>query len=286
MNVIGSRWIRGGLALAVLLCVATPAWALTILSWNTKHLGRKAFMEEEAALILRDADIAVFQEVGVNEKGHQALRRLGDILGKRVGDTMCMALSEVPSGGRERYAYLWRNARVAWVRSDGAVMPDCGDGKSAMTARLGVKHAARIVREPSIATFQDKASRKNFTLASIHLVPTEKRPETEVEPLFDTLKDIAGVVVVGGDFNLASSAPAFKAARDGGFTAALGGGDRTSIRRKTRELNEAYDNLWVRGATIRRAGVVNMLDYLPKVDIGTIYNKISDHCPVWAQVGP
>ncbi len=281
-----STWQRRVLCVFLSLFFALPSYALTILSWNTKHLGRDKYLADEATLLLRDADIVTFQEVATSDKGLAALKRVAELIGKKTGDFWCMGLSEIPTDSKERYAYLWRNQRISYVKTDGTVIQDCkahSDG-SAFTIRLGVKHASSIVREPAVGTFTEKTSGKKFTLASIHLVPTKKEPWKEVGPLFDTFSGVEGVVVVAGDFNLESSHPSFESAYKMGFKAALGGEEKTSLKLKARSLNRAYDNLFYKGAAMKRSGTINMLEIFSKIDIKKIYQELSDHCPVFLQL--
>ena len=282
---LNRRYVRILLS-SLLFLYAFTSYALTILSWNTKHLGRDKYLADEATLLLRDADIVTFQEVATSDKGLAALKRMAELIGEKTGDYWCMGLSEIPTGGKERYAYLWRNGRISYIKTDGTIIQDCkahSDG-GAFTIRLGVKHAALIVREPAVGAFSEKSSGKKFTLASIHLVPTKKEPWKEVAPLFDTFSDVEGVVVVAGDFNLESSHPSFESAYKMGFKSALGGEEKTSLKLKARSLNRAYDNLFYKGATMRRSGTINMLEVFPKIDIKKIYQELSDHCPVFLQL--
>jgi endonuclease/exonuclease/phosphatase family metal-dependent hydrolase len=270
------------LVLFLLLFVARSAWAVTVLSWNTKHLGRDKFLVEEAALLMRDADIVTLQEVGTTNKGQEAMFKMASIWGTRVGDKICAGLSEIPDGARERYGYLWRGSRIHYIKTNGEVMKTCDSG--AITIRLEKKHATALARPPAVASFLEKDTNKSFVLASVHLVPTAKHPEREVGPLFDSLKDLTGPVIVAGDFNLSSGHGAFQPAIKMGFKESLPPNERTSLKQKRRELSQAYDNLFVRGAKVARSGVVNLLTLFPQRDIKEIYNLISDHCPVWAKV--
>lgn len=250
---------------------------LVMISWNVKHLGRKSLAPETAASFLQEADIITFQEVNKSESGQIALAGIATALRKQLNQKICWGLSEVPSGDRERYGYLWRDSSVAYVKSDGTVMETCPN--SAITIRLGAKNQDKIMREPAYGTFYAREAKKKFVLASIHLVPTKKKPEQEVMPLFDTFEGEALPVIVAGDYNLDSLHPSFRAARDRGFSPAMSQ-EKTSLKKKKRELGKAYDNFWMRGVALRSSKVINLLKVFPNRAVSSIFNDISDHCPI------
>ena len=254
-----------------------PEKKLVVMSWNIKHLGRKSLDPDTASSFLQEADIITLQEVNKSSSGNSALQAIAASLAKRLGKKICWGLSEVPSEDSERYAYLWRDTAVAYVKSDGSILPTCP--ATALTIRLGSKHHRSIRREPAYGLFYSRHQEKKFVLASIHLVPTKKKPQLEVEPLFDTFSEEPIPVIVAGDYNLDSSHPAFFAARKRGFLPAMAQ-VKTSLKRKKRELGKAYDNFWSRGALLHSSKVVNLFKVLPDRSVSSIYNDISDHCPI------
>ena len=252
---------------------------LTVISWNVKHLGRKSLPADKVASLLGKADVVTLQEVNKGPSGLKALQRVAERLKADTKEKICWALSETPTGARERYAYLWKDARLAFVRADGSVLENCPD--TALTIRLGVKNADKIVREPAFGTFVAKPSRVRFVLASIHLVPTGKKPQNEVGPLFDTFKDVREPTIVAGDFNLDSSHRAFNAAKAFGFAPAMSG-EKTSLKQNERALHKAYDNFWVRDAKPVEHRVIGLHAAFPAMRAREIYRNISDHSPVEA----
>lgn len=254
---------------------------LTVMSWNVKHLGRDLFDSRQAAPLLADADIATFQEVNVSEKGVKALRAIAQHLGELMNERMCVAISERPTEGTEVYGYIWKNSRVSFVTRDGRVIEDCGN--NVVTVRLGVRHAQEIKREPAFGTFYFRPAARPFVLASIHLVPTAKKPALEVPPLFSTFKDVEQPVIVAGDFNLNSAHASFQAARDVSFAAAMVR-VKTSLKANARELSKAYDNFWFRGLRLTgQPSVLNLYEVFPEKEQREIYDNFSDHCPVTAK---
>lgn len=254
--------------------------SLRILSWNTKHLGRANFDYESGALLLKDADVIALQEVNKSQSGEDALNRLAQLLQEKVGQKVCRGISEVPSGSTERYGFLWLNAKVSFVNSNGEVVKDCP--VSALLVAVDKTHADKIVREPAIATFKINGTNKTVKLASIHLVPTAKRPQDEVSWLFDALAKHDGTVIVGGDFNLDSTHESVQSAtKKHGFKAAFAG-VKTSLKMKARQLNEAYDNFFGRNITFDSAKVLNLYEFFSVMPQGKVYKDVSDHSPVAA----
>ena len=259
--------------------------ALTIISWNMKHLGRANQNTEAAAALLDGADLMTFQEVNSAAHGQEALMRLATQLRKRIPnkfpDRICVGLSarkkSGPTGGKERYGYLWKDSRVAYVKTNGEVMTSCPQG--AVTIRVVSRDADQIVREPAFGTFFAKAAKRKFALASVHLVPSGKKPQLEVPYVFDSVHEEKGPIIVAGDYNLDSSQSSFRAARELGFTPAFVG-TKTSLKMKKRQLSKAYDNFWFKGFSLKKAQVLNLYVALPQMSQKEIYNSISDHSPI------
>lgn len=257
--------------------------SLKIATWNTKHLGRKNFDYTNATNLLQAYDLIALQEVNTNATGENALQSLREMLAKSSGEKWCSAISPTPTGSKERYAYLWRNSKVAFVK-DRIVHADC-DGNH-YHAELASEYEKMIVREPAVATFFSKKENNYFRYASIHLVPTAKSPENEVPYLFKSFAKETLLTIIGGDFNLSSAHPIFNAVKSNDWKNILPDDTKTSLRAKSRSLNMAYDNLWIKN-TGKLAShcekdyeVNNSYASLPALSVQHIYNKISDHVPV------
>jgi hypothetical protein len=250
---------------------------LIVMSWNLKHLGRKNFSAYQVAPLLKDADVVTFQEVNTSKAGKEALDAIAGELAKITKEKICKALSARPSGGSELYAYLWKDSRVAFVKSNGDILDHCP--ATALTMRLGVKNAAKILREPAFGVLYFRPEARAFLLASIHLRPTKNKPQDEVEPLFETLSKVLLPTIVAGDYNLDSTHWVFSAARKRTFQPALSG-VKTSLQRKKRELSKAYDNFWYRGLKIKESKVTDLHAAFPGRTPADIFNGVSDHCPI------
>lgn len=273
---------------------------LVVTSWNVKHLGRgedrrrkkdggvtQAFDATQSSPMLADADIVVFQEVNKSASGLKALRKIADQLKFYMpNETFCMGLSEVPSDAIERFAYLWKQSRIAYVKTDGTVLDTC-DPASAITIRVARRFAADIVREPPLGSFFFRPLARPFVLAGVHLVPTKKRPAAEVEPLFNTFATtLDQPVIVAGDYNLDSKDPAFRAASSQLFRPSMLE-RRTSLSNESRTLANAYDNFWYRGLKLQARStenprVIDLYAAFPEKGPGEIYDTFSDHCPITA----
>lgn len=252
---------------------------LNVISWNVKRLGRARF-DFSTSKILDGADIVTFQEVNKLDSGQKALTILSAGMAARTGEKICMALSEVPTGSQERYAYLWKDKRIAYVKNDGTLMDTCP--KSAITIRLGARFSEEITREPALGSFYLRTAARQFVLASIHLRPSGKKPQLEVPPLFKTFESIRVPLIVAGDYNLDSTHSAFDTARAAGFKAAMKG-VKTSLKMKKRELNKPYDNFWFRDVTLTKTSVINLYLAFPQIEARKIYDTVSDHSPIVAE---
>lgn len=268
-----------------LFCITEQSFAeFRLTTYNTKHLGRESGDPQKIAAMLSGSDFAALQEVNTGEGGAKSLAKVAEQLGLLDHTKFCMALSEIPTDAKERYGVLWREDKFSYVTQDGKEISECP--KFAITLRLGSKHAAKIIREPAVGTFKEKNGGAKFVFATIHLIPTAKHPETEVEPLFDTMDSLPGkyAKIIVGDFNLASSSPSFAAASKRGFTSALGGEVKTSLKLKTKDFSQAYDNIFFRGCSVTNPVVGNPYLKFPTLTPSQIYRQISDHAPVSATV--
>ena len=262
---------------------ALPASAdVKIVSWNMKHLGRASQDLPLVASALTGADLVMLQEVDTGKQGATALTKLAALVSETTKSRYCVGLSEIPTDARERYGMLWREDSLAYVTTKGTLITACPE--YAVTLRLGAKGAEKIVREPAVALFQERATSKKFMAVTIHTVPTAKHPENEVPYVFESATDAAGKfpVVVGGDFNLGCDHSAFVAALGAQFVPAIPCQTKTSLKMKARAFNAAYDNLLSRGMTSSGGTVVNVYILFEKLSHSEIYKKISDHAPVTA----
>lgn len=258
---------------------ATNPDEITLISWNVKKLGHKGLNLDRVALLLSDADVVAFQEVLKGKGGQEAVRKIAELLAYKLSEKICWGLTDPPSGSIERYAYVWRDKKIAYVKTNGEILDTCTT--SAVEVALDLKHADKIVREPALGTFYSRAAKERFTFASVHLLPTEKRPQDEVAPLFSAFENVDGPLIIAGDFNLRPWHEAFMIARQMKFLPALKL-DLTSLKSSQRLLNEPYDNFWYRKLKLQSKVVINLFEAFPDDSIYDIYNKISDHCPIKA----
>ncbi len=252
---------------------------ITLISWNVKKLGHKGLNLDRVALLLSDADVVAFQEVLKGKGGQEAVRKIAELLAYKLSEKICWGLTDPPSGSIERYAYVWRDKKIAYVKTNGEILDTCT--ASAVEVALDLKHADKIVREPALGTFYSRSAKERFTFASVHLLPAEKRPQDEVAPLFSAFENVDGPLIIAGDFNLRPWHEAFMIARQMKFLPALKL-DLTSLKSSQRVLNEPYDNFWYRKLKLQSKVVINLFEAFPDDSIYDIYNKISDHCPIKA----
>lgn len=261
------------------------AASVRVASWNAKHLGRDSQDLAASAVLLQDSDVVAVQEVNTSKSGLLGLRKLAEEVGKKAGATYCLAVSDVPTGSKERYGFIWREDRLSYVTTSGKTIDGCP--KFDITTPVVSASADGVVREPAYVTLKDRRDGAKITIVSVHLVPTAKKPETEVAPLFSGVATIQGkwCRLVVGDFNLASDHPSFSAATGDGYTAAFGGEVKTSLKSKGSGFSKAYDNIFhkncsgVTGQAVGNPGILGMSQQ-------DVYKKVSDHMPVSASVTP
>lgn len=268
-----------------LLTLTSSAFAdFTVTTWNTKHIGRRNFDIDRAALVVSHSDLIVLQEVNSTPSGTQAVTALAQTLSERLATKFCVGLSEIPTDANERYAVLWREDRLAYMTTNGQVVTSCP--AFAITVRLGSANADKIVREPAVARFQEVSSGHRFWVATIHTVPTSKNPAAEIPYVFDAAMKTApnSPWIVAGDFNLGCADPSFSSAAALGFVAVLPCHVPTSLKSMTRELNKPYDNILVKGMRTGEGKVLNLYLQFPDMAQDEVYRNLSDHSPVTAQI--
>ena len=175
---------------------------LNIVSWNIQNFG-KSKSDEELSYIstkIKFYDIVAIQEVSTSEFGSQAVAKLTDNL-DRTGTDWDYVISNSTSGdGSERYAFLFKKNRV----------------KLKEKAQLEMSLSEVMNREPFRAIFIFKNTEYYFF--NLHLVPTDKHPQIEVNKLevLTTLYTGKRIIMLG-DFNLSQSDKCFDYFKSKGF---------------------------------------------------------------------
>ncbi len=245
-----------------------------IASWNIQNFGKSKDDAELAyiASVLNNFDVVTIQEVSTHISGAQRVAALADLL-NRKGQKWDYTVSDPTistEGSSERYAYLWKTAKV----------------KLKGKAFLDTVTSLLIEREPYIANFITINGNKTFTLASIHAVPKKKQPEKELKYLLKlTEKYTAFPLIIMGDFNLTEAHSVYNPLKKAGFMPVLVN-QKTSLKQKcigTNCLASEYDNLFLPKQQIKtlEAGVVHFYGDFPTQKAAL---KISDHIPVYAKL--
>ncbi len=289
---------------------------LEVLTWNIRHFGKRKSLNLKAIIDVLSAnksDVITIQELTKNH-GHLKLKELSDALSRQWREQVCFGFSRLPTGSNARYGFLWRLSRVYYVSSTDrkalALKRQC-DPNGEQEIPLASKYASEVIREPAAAMFYFRPRSRLFILLSVHLVPTSKKPEREVEPLFlfaeekmryysqspqklatgsqerqeainPLSKQNPVPVVVAGDFNLGAYHVQFnESARRLGFLPVLLK-ELTTLKRGSRELSRPFDNIWYRNLTLKRSSVINLYQFPAFLDWRQIdiYTNISDHNPV------
>lgn len=252
----------------------TKGCVATFVSWNIANFGRKKTDDEIAlmAKVLARADIVAVQEVVAGKDfGAQAVARLAVALGRTgaAWDYIVSDPTQPPSEGVERYAFLWKK-HVATINRD--------------EARLVSALEQDIDREPYTLTFHVKGAAP-VPIYTIHAVPSEKHPITEVRALASSPEITnASRAVVAGDFNLPpqSTDPLFAKAGYQGHIAEL-----TTLKGKVSDGGyraRQYDNIYTKGLTVCSAGVIDFVDgHFTPLTPTTLRaaRHLSDHLPVF-----
>jgi deoxyribonuclease-1-like protein len=261
------------LAALLLLYVSLNA-KVRIGSWNLQNFGDKK-SDSAIALIantLKDLDIVAIQEVLKSNGGARAVARLVTQLNNQ-GTQWDYVISNSTSGEnvqeQERYAYIWKKARV----------------KRKGRYRLADSFEGPISREPFLCTFS--AGELEFTLASFHALPKKKQPETEIRYLryFPGTYSDPNLIFLG-DFNCPQSHTVFNPLKALGYKPALIG-IKTTLRQECSGgdcMASEYDNIFYPQGKFRmlKSGVLPF--YLYYNGDMKAARRLSDHAPVFIEL--
>lgn len=243
--------------------------SIRLITWNGGNYGKSKDETEIQyfATIIRWFDVAALQEVSTGIAGAQAVAQLADEL-NRTGSKWDYVLSDPTTGkGSERYAFFWKTSKLKLL------------GRPWLEQSL----EATIDREPYMARFKWKD--KTFLLASIHTVPTAKKPQTEIEQLPVLHKKYeSDNLLIMGDFNLSQKHKAFDGLKLLGYQNSLTD-QKTSLKAKEKDgehLANEYDNIFYEDSTITKikSGVIDF-----SYDFETLKEarQISDHIPAFLE---
>lgn len=259
--------------LFLLLLITFSASAQTkLLSWNLENFGKSKADSTIVSIahILKDYDIVALQEVVAGPGGAKAVSRLADEL-NRSGAKWDYTISNPTQSStykKERYAFLWKTARVKKV------------GK----AWLEKKYEKEIEREPYLCTFEYKG--KQFTVVNFHGITKKDQPETEIK-YFKLLPQEYPVLnlVFLGDFNCPQSHNVFEPLKKMGWKSVFQN-QKTSLKNACKNNNclaSEYDNIFYNTSKLKRVNSGTVLFFKNFVSLKKA-KSISDHIPVWVEL--
>ena len=242
---------------------------ISVCSWNLKDFGKSKTSKEilYTAKLLKEYDVVAIQEVVAGYGGSQAVATLNDEL-NRLGSKWDYVVSDPTyssSYKQERYAFLWKTARV----------------KKKGAAWLEEKYKLEIDREPFYETFI--LGEKEFTLVNFHAITKSKQPETEIK-YFKFLPEeypLLNLVFVG-DYNCPQSHTVFNPLKKMGYQPALTG-QKTSLKKQCvgeECLASEFDNVFYPASKINMnsSGIISFYKDFDSMEAA---NHLSDHVPVY-----
>ena len=254
----------------------------TYVSWNMENFGMphgkhgkpSDVIKHMAHVACKNADIIAAQEINAaGGGGAQAVALLAENCSEMgVAWDYIVSDSSLPHNDEaERYAYLWRTDKFDINRKEAHLVEELRDP---------------ISREPYEVTFTPKKGGEPVSVFTMHAVPTEKNPITEIRAL-ENSKEIKGTkrAIFSGDFNLAKRAtdPSFEAL---GFHGNID--EPTSLKRDVvgdQYRVKQYDNIYTKNLGVCTSGVIDFVgtDFSP-VTKESLHEarKLSDHLPVFA----
>ncbi|MPT34997.1 MAG: endonuclease [Flavobacterium sp.] len=251
----------------ILLYTCLVSAQVKFCSWNLSDFGKRKQPETIAfiANTVKEYDVVAIQEVVAGFGGAQAVARLATAL-NRTGDKWDYTVS-VPTTGSsyktERYAFLWKTARIRKVK-----------------AELDPVFQLEIDREPYYGTFSYKG--KLFTVVNFHAITKSRQPETEIKHFKKVpLRLSEHNLVFAGDFNCPESHTVFNPLKGMGFQPVFRN-QKTSLRQRCIAqdcLASEFDNIFYNVKKIRLLNKKAHLFYT-KFESLALARKVSDHIPI------
>lgn len=228
--------------------ISILSYSQTILSWNIQNLGETKFKKDSIVTQISNviksskADVIAIQEVVTGQYGDSCIIKIS----KNI-DYNYVISSKTTGDGSERYAFLYKkNIKLNW-------------------SKLDVNLQDSIDREPFTASF--KINKKDIVVRQVHLVPTSKTPQKEVEDLY-LYRD--GIIC--GDFNLTCNHLIFIPLKTYFNMPLCGKG--TSLKRDGSVSDNNYDHFLVDKKYKILESKVFIYDYKGNK------NTLSDHLPI------
>jgi len=261
---------KAAFILLLLLSFTASFSQVKLLSWNIENFGKsKSGVEIDfIANTVKNYDVLAIQEVVAGKGGSQAVALLADAL-NRKGAKWDYSISNPTSGSAhktERYAYLWKTAKV----------------KKVGEAWLEKKYHLEINREPYFCTFEYQF--KQFTVVNFHAITKSQQPETEIKyfkylpAAYPTLN-----LIFVGDFNCPESHTVFNPLKKMGYSATFIA-QKTSLKKTCVNgdcLASEFDNIFY-NSKIQNLDAAVILFYKSFSSLQEA-KAISDHIPVWIE---
>ena len=246
---------------------------LKVLTWNIQNLGKTKNSTEISAIshIIKNYDLIAIQEVVAKDpKGAQAVAKIVSTL-NRLGNKWDYSISKPtksPSNYiNERYAYIWKTSKLTLLKK----------------AYLDSDLENIIEREPYLAQFEIRKSKKLFYFINIHARVYNKHPETEIAHFKKYPKKLkTDNIIILGDFNLNEKHSVWNPLYKMEFKPAVKE-TPTTLKRKCENgnyTNHAIDNIYYNSSKMKKinAGVIDFVGNCKNLQNARM---LSDHLPVF-----
>lgn len=261
-----------GLVAGCLFVFALQAQALTIASWNVKHLGWADEKRDwsSTAKVVAAFDFVALQEVHTED----SVKRLIKTVEKQTGEDWSYSISHRAMGSKrykEFYAMVWRNSEVKHDLGDTVYLDPDND----------------FMREPYLAKYSSVDGKHAWTAASIHVIYGDNKAVRVKEASFlDEFAQWAKSAVshdrpllIMGDFNLPPTSEGFDGLRQ--FMVSSINKGKTTLRKKDKDYLNLYDNIWFEGGLkAKSAGIYKFPQKLGMTHV-IARKTVSDHAPVF-----
>jgi len=242
---------------------------LKVISWNVKKRDKVDY--DRIVNILAEADIAILQDLDLDEKGKGPLHIIGDLLQGRIGSKVCRMWFKNNAQGRERHGILWRQSTIGYVNESGEIKDKCGE--MAVVVPTNRNKGERMIAS---SLFFSKIQKKMFQLGSVNL-ERPGSPNRDIPNLFKSVENSNWPTIVAGDFRYNTND-----LKKWNFKTNIPG--TTVASKKGRATKFTTQNVWTKNAVVIRSLHINLYDRFSELSPKDVDTMVSNSFPMLAEV--
>lgn len=234
---------------------------IKVISWSASQLGKNNFDYKQVAPLIAIADLVILEDLSLTDLSRNGVNALADALGLAVKEKICRAIAQPVKGAKGRGAYLWKDRKLAFVRSNGMFRESCHVGEFKVTGRHStaqfyVKHASQFINVTAL--------NRDMELASMFSAQSQ----------FPS--------IIAGDMGAELIDAKLNPTREHRFWPAFMV-KQAGLKSFSRDFKPSHDQIFYRGFGASEQRVIDLFAEYPDLDVDQIRMKFSDHLPLYTE---